>query len=763
MAIASAITTGGVVTVDSTTGFAVTESVRFTGTPFGGLSTSITYWIIALDASTITLSASLYGTAQSFSGGTGTLTLVGYRQNGPGVGNTITANTAGDFNTIQAIASKVLGPPVDATPTFGYNQTVLSAQVPTSGANGAAVIYQSNWANLATDLIKARIHQTGDVNAGNSLIVPTTSKPVSEAFRKNYYDFAQLVLADANTVASNQTLPASIAVAARATVWNGDIQSTTTIDFGSPAGARAFFNAGGWITVACTLLGSFGAKSASKDNTWASMFGAMGTVYLSSNSTYTSGGLVTSGYTSTPTNIGFFQLTTSAQTVFTQTPPSGAYAANSFKIRAYLDGTGRYMYLQCQYNDDSAVTSGSSTFYAGDEYIDGILTQYIGCRRASGSYVSISPPGTIVAGDLQTMSGAPSLFGLSSSSYYVNEGDTFTVLLQTQNVNEGAVYYYTVSGFAATPNGVARYTANATYFTVSGGQSSIIFTIANDLYTDGQTTMTITLNNGLAAVNINVNDSSITPAGEVLITGANSSYGSGTGYYSSNVFTVPPGIYSITSYLVGGGGGGNSYAGGGGGGGQIRTGLVQAVTPGQRIGVIIGGGGGGGAVGGTTQFGSFQALGGSAGTAGSGLSGGTGGTSGGGTGGVGGTSNSAGQVFSFHGGGGGADSGGQSGQTGGLSYNFALSGRYDNWALQWGGGGYGGGSQPGGAATGRGAGDANPWPGVGLAGAPNTGDGGGGGDAAPATPHGNTRADVAITGYGGGGGGSGMVVVTWGP
>ena len=762
MAIASAVTTGGTVTVDSTTGFAITESVRFTGTPFGGLQTGTTYWIIDLTPTTVTLSASLYGTAQTFTGGTGTLTLVGYRQTGPGVGNTISASTAGDFNTIQAIASKVLGAPVDATPTFGYNQTVLSVSVPLSGS-GDARIYQNNWANLASDLIKARVHQTGDINIGNSLLVPTTSNIISEAFRKNYYDFAQLVLTNANSVAANMTTTANIGTAARATVWNGNIQSTATIDFGSTAGARAFFNAGGYITVACTLTGSFGTKSSSKDNTWSGMFGAMGTVYLGPNSTYTSGGVVSSGYTSTPTNIGFFQLNTGAQTIFTQTPPSGAYAANSFKIRAYLDGTARYIYLQCQYNDDAAVSAGTSTFYAGDEYIDGILTQYIGARRASGSYVSLNPPGIIFAGDLQTMSGAPALYGLSAGSYYVNEGDTFSVLLQTQNVNEGSVLYYTVSGFGNTPNNVARYTASSAFFTISGGSSTLLFTINNDLYSDGQTTMTITLNNGLAAVSINVNDSSITPAGEALITGTSSGYGSGIGYWSGGYFTVPPGIYSLNVWLVGGGGGGNSYAGGGGGGGQVRANLSVAVTPGQRIGGSVAAASGGGASGNTTTFGSFQALGGAAGSAGSGLTGGSGGASGSGSGGGSGTSNSAGQIFNFHGGGGGGDSGGVSGATGGLSTNFSFAGRVDNWYVAWGGGGYGGSSQPGGAGSGRGAGDANPWPGVGLAGSPNTGDGGGGGDAAAATPHGNTKTDAAITGYGGGGGGSGMIVVTWGP
>ena len=765
-AIISAVTSGGVLTVDSVTEFAVTESVRLTGTNFGGLVTGTTYWIIAIDAvnKTITLSSSLYGSAINITGGTGSMTLTAYRQSGPGSGNTITANTVGDFNTIQAIAAKVMGPPTDAAPTYGYNQTVLSAQVPLSGS-GDARVYQNNWANLAQDLIKARIHETGDVNVGNNLPAPVTSDKVTEVYRKNYYDFAQQVLSNANVVAGNQTaIPTNgVGSAARAQVWNGNIQSTATLDFGSQAGARAFFNAGGYISVACTLTGSFGSKSASKDNTWSGMFGAMGTVYIGPNSTYTNGGVPTAGYTSTPTNIGFFQLTTTAQTVFTQTPPSAKYAANTLKVRAYMDGTYRYMYLQVQYNDDAAVDAGTSTFYAGDEYVDGILTNYISCRRASGTNVSLPPPGIIFAGDLTNMGSAPSIYGLSSSAYYVNEGDTFTVTLQTQNVNEGTTLYYTVSGFPATPNNVARYTASAAYFTVSGGGASLTFTIVNDLYTDGQTTMTIALNNGLASVSINVNETSITPAGTALITGSNASYGSGVAYYSNNVFTVPAGIYALKVWLVGGGGGGGRYAGGGGGGGQVRSNLTYTVTPGQTLSVLIGAGGAPGATGSTTQFGAFQALGGNSGSAGATRTGGTGGQSGSGTGGVAGTSSAVGSVFNFYGGGGGSDAGGQTGNAGGNNTNITIAGRLDNWYVAWGGGGWGGTTTAGSATTTRGYSTAQTWPGIGLNGANNTGDGAGGGDASPATPHGNTITDAAITGYAGGTGGSGMIIVQWGP
>jgi hypothetical protein len=755
----SAVTSGGVLTVASTTGFAVTESVQLTGTAFGGLQLSTTYWIIAIGTGTITLSASLYGTAINIAGGTGSMTLNPYRQSGPGFGNTITANTAGDFNTIQAIAAKVLGAPIDAAPTFGYNQTVSSTQVTTG------IVYQNNWANLATDLIKARIHQTGNVNEGNNLLVPTTTNLVQESFRKNYYDFAQLVLTNANVSADSQATvpPVVITSSARGQIWNGDLTSTATLDFGTTAAARAFFNTGGYISVACTLTGSFSAVSALKDNTWSAMFGAMGTIIIGSNSTTTTGGLGSSGYTSTPVNKGYFQFTTSPTLIFTETPPSSggtaAYASNSFKIFGYLDSTGRYLYLLHQFNDDAGVTSGASSTYGGDEWVDGFLTLSIGCRRASGSYVSVSPPSISFAGDLQSMAGLPALYSLSASSYYVTEGSTVTVTLQTQNVNEGTNVYFNVTGLA-TPNGVARYSVPQNYFTITSGKGTVVVTIVNDLYTDGPSAITLTLANGLASVTVNINDTSITPAGEVLITGPSSAYGSGTAYYGGSVFTVPPGIYSINLYMVGGGGGGGNYAGGGGGGGQVVTTTV-AVSPGQQIGVSLGGGGGQGARGGTTAFGGYTALGGYGGGNGSGTSGGGGGQSGNGNGGGNASAASQSKWYFEGGGGGGNAGGGGSPGTGGSASGLTINGRVDNWYVEWGGGGYGGSSYADGAGYGTGAGTASTWPGNGLSGSANTGDGGGGGDAYPSHP--SAGVNSTVTGYSGGYGGSGMVVVKWGP
>ena len=750
----SSVTSAGVITVSSTVIFSANQSVQLSGTPFGGLLAGTTYWIIAKTSNTLTLSSSLYGPALSTTAATGTMTIDAYRQSGPGVGNTISANTINDYNTLQNIANKVLGLPTDLAPTYGYNQSLLSSQV-----SGGTKITQNQWANLARDLVYARVHQTGSVNEVNNLPVPTTSNIVTEAFRKSYYDFANTVLQNANAVApSGQTTIVNVGTAARSQLWNGNISSTVTLDFGSLAGTRSFFNTGGLVTIACTLTGTFGAVSAAKDNTWSGMFGAMGTIFIGPNSTYISG-QSTSGYTSTPVNKGYFQLTTTSTLIFTQTPPSGAYAANSFKVFANMDGSGRYMTLTIQYNDDAGVSSQTSPIYGGDEYVDGVLTQYIGVQRASGSYVSVNPPSVSFAGDLTGVIGAPSLYGLSASAYNVNEGDSFTVYLQTQNVNDGVQLYYTVSGMNNTPNNVSRWSSPFPYFTVSNNAAQLPFTINRDLYTDGVSTMTIALSNGLASTSITVNDTSGTPTGLQTFSAV-----------GTNQFTVPNGIYSLQVLLLAGGGGGGNRAGGGGGGGQARL-ITVSTTPGATFSVIVGDGGNAGSNGGTSYFGAYSSLGGFGGGSGSGTSGGAGGAGGNGTLSGGSASSVASNAaFLFAGGGGGsgqlngaggASGSNASGSTGGTGgYGVQINNFYGNNNFQITGGGEGGST---GANTGTGANYGGGQGGgvgeVGNAGSPNTGGGGGGGGVN--ISGGSAGVPATITGLAGGKGGSGLILVGW--
>lgn len=102
-------------------------------------------------------------------------------------------------------------------------------------------------------------------------------------------------------------------------------------------------------------------------------------------------------------------------------------------------------------------------------------------------------------------------------------------------------------------------------------------------------------------------------------------------YQSSDTFTVPDGITSVSVRIFGGGGGGYAFTGGGGGGGHMAYGEF-AVTPGQKIPVTIGLGGynstNTSGAGGVSSFGTLLSA--SGGAAGSSSAGGDGGSGGGG-------------------------------------------------------------------------------------------------------------------------------------
>jgi hypothetical protein len=71
-----------------------------------------------------------------------------------------------DYNAIQSVIAPVLGPTPTASGTTGYGQSVASNQV-----SQFAKITNTQWANLRTDILRARQHQTG-TDLTSTLAVP---------------------------------------------------------------------------------------------------------------------------------------------------------------------------------------------------------------------------------------------------------------------------------------------------------------------------------------------------------------------------------------------------------------------------------------------------------------------------------------------------------------------------------------------------------------------------------------------------------------
>jgi hypothetical protein len=278
---------------------------------------------------------------------------------------------ASDYNSIQSTISNVLGTGSGST---GYGQTVTSGQVSVGGK-----IVASDWVLLRNDLLSARQHQTG-ANESGQLTPITTTTLVRETDRAAFYNFAQLVLANQNvTPPSGQATLSTFNSSVRSTAWNGTITHTVTLQFPNYNAARYYFNAGGAVQFSASNSNFPSDGSYVKSNDWATMLTNMGTISMNLNSTTTSGSGSAAG------SIGFYQLNTGYQTLFTKSTASPTYSPNQYDIRAKVDGTGAIITFIMEFQDLSAPGG-----YGVDESVEGTLTSTVQGYYASGSNVSVS-------------------------------------------------------------------------------------------------------------------------------------------------------------------------------------------------------------------------------------------------------------------------------------------------------------------------------------------------------------------------------------
>jgi hypothetical protein len=170
----------------------------------------------------------------------------------------------------------------------------------------------------------------------------------------------------------------------RTTAWGSPAKTTInhnfTVDFGSAANARYFFNSGSSIKLSGSRTGGSGTL---QDTNWTNLLSNIGIVtfnYL--NTTY-------SGTSGTGSAVGFYNLTNTPQTIFSASG-TGNYASNTYIVQAYSDvanntsGGARYVYVTIALTDTHTNAFSDS--------VDGTLTSTVSMRRATGSYVAVSKP-----------------------------------------------------------------------------------------------------------------------------------------------------------------------------------------------------------------------------------------------------------------------------------------------------------------------------------------------------------------------------------
>ena len=114
------------------------------------------------------------------------------------------------------------------------------------------------------------------------------------------------------------------------------------------------------------------------------------------------------------------------------------------------------------------------------------------------------------------------IYTLSSDVTNVDEGQVLTISLLTENVNTGTVVPYTITGVSSddidgaplTGNFVVSETGDFPYsFPVPLGTSGdeITFNITEDFITEGEETLTLTLDNNEDNIDVIINDTSVNP------------------------------------------------------------------------------------------------------------------------------------------------------------------------------------------------------------------------------------------------------------
>jgi hypothetical protein len=288
--------------------------------------------------------------------------------------------TASTYNNLRDRLNLVMG-----LGSTGYGQTLLSSAVQSGETFTLAM-----WDNLRTDLLKTRQHQTGVSEAGN-LATVTTSTDISTALVTQYDAFTTLITTNQRLIANNQGTVESLVSGVRTLAWNGVLTHTVTVTFANTLQARYFFNAGGQIRFAASRAG---AAATTKDTDWTNILSSMGTLYMNYNTT----GFLAGG-SGTGSARGFYNLTTSYQTLYVKGSSVYAYTENDYNIAARVDNATNpsIVTFKIEFRDDDLGNRPIPTPpppYGPkiDETVTGTLTSTVSMFRPSGANVSVTGP-----------------------------------------------------------------------------------------------------------------------------------------------------------------------------------------------------------------------------------------------------------------------------------------------------------------------------------------------------------------------------------
>lgn len=234
-------------------------------------------------------------------------------------GNIITAS---DFNAFASSINAVWGVGTGDS-GYGCSNTISSV---TANVN---TITSTQWTSLLARGSNAANHQKASPtwSGGTSVTVGNTISAITSISS----DITDLGTNRLLTNPAGLTTSSGIITGSGSGVWNSSSVFTYTVGFADMDNARYFFNAGGKIQMSFSHSGGTGTKNSD----WTSLCSACGTIVFAYNGTTKSGG---SGSPNTlATSIGYYQLTTSNQTLFKQFSANAPYTTNYIQVAVSSD------------------------------------------------------------------------------------------------------------------------------------------------------------------------------------------------------------------------------------------------------------------------------------------------------------------------------------------------------------------------------------------------------------------------------------------
>ena len=252
--------------------------------------------------------------------------------------------TAGFYSTMQASISGILGP-------SGYNQTVTSVPV-----IATQVVTALHWNKLRADINACRTLQTGSPFTNSELPLIVVGN-IIYASVVNLFEAAVNIVQSA--YAGNLVLTNGAYTHVRTVTWTSLIDCEIAMDFGTIPQANAFFQNGGDLRMALSQA----APSAANDTVWANIFNSVGTLAFTNSTT------TRTGWTGTTNAIGWNNLSSAYQVIFSATPSGGGaysyYANNSVIISMKKNpaGTGAIMKIAIENGQSGVIHAGTTATF----------------------------------------------------------------------------------------------------------------------------------------------------------------------------------------------------------------------------------------------------------------------------------------------------------------------------------------------------------------------------------------------------------------